>query len=179
MSCEICLVPLVVTSGFFWRLIAGALLLLEDNCDTEDSEILLVVLDGDDADDKDEEDRAGGDGGDRGMERRDGSSMEGTLQHDPSSSSSCFGGAAASPYNSPSKSNRQRRQQRQQRRRRAWETNHPVVVVTSASSIAPVADDHGSKGELEASECDYTNDSFEEDDDNGEGKLSGDESQMS
>lgn len=177
MSCEICLVPLVVTSGFFWRLIAGALLLLEDNCDTEDSEILLVVLDGDEADDKDEVDR---DGGDRGMERRDESSTEGTLQHDPSSSSSCVGGgAAASPYNSPSKSNRQRRQQRQQRRRRAWQTNHPVVVVTSASSIAPVTDDPGSKGELEARECDYTNDSFEEDDDNGEGKLSGDESQLS
>ncbi|XP_019538730.3 PAS domain-containing serine/threonine-protein kinase isoform X2 [Aedes albopictus] len=136
----------------------------EDICDTEESEILLVVLNGDDGehggnDDYDDDERRRRDeGGDAATET--------ISQWDPSSSTSCCsvggrgGGDDPSPYNSPSKSDRHRRQQ-QTRRRRAWETNHPIVVVTALDP------DCNSKSELVISECDYSNDSFEEDADDG------------
>ncbi|XP_062552781.1 PAS domain-containing serine/threonine-protein kinase [Armigeres subalbatus] len=133
---------------------------LEDSCDTEDNEILLVVLNGDD----DEEERKDeidddDDGGDEGGEV----TAEAISLREPSSSScrAGEGGGHPSPYNSPSKSDRRRRQQQQQRRRRAWETNRSVIVVT------PPGTDSSSKVEVEGSECDYTNDSFEEDEDDG------------
>lgn len=151
---------------------------IEDICDTEESEILLVVLNGDDKDE--EEDEHGGGGNDDRRRMRDelgDVATEAISQCDPSSSSCSVGGGVEgdppSPYSSPSKSDRHRRQQH--RRRRAWETNHPIVVVTS---LEP---DCNSKGvdELVISEYDYSNDSFEEDADDGEEKPVCNKSQMS
>lgn len=158
------------------RVSAGAS--IEDICDTEESEILLVVLNGDDKDE--EEDEHGGGGNDDRRRMRDelgDVATEAISQCDPSSSSCSVGGGVEgdppSPYSSPSKSDRHRRQQH--RRRRAWETNHPIVVVTS---LEP---DCNSKGvdELVISEYDYSNDSFEEDADDGEEKPVCNKSQMS
>ncbi|XP_058829888.1 PAS domain-containing serine/threonine-protein kinase isoform X2 [Topomyia yanbarensis] len=110
-----------------------------DSCDTE-NDILLVVLDDDDEEHDDDDDGAKND-----------AVRISTTDKDKNASNR---GVDSSPYCSPSKSERHRRQRRQ----RAWETSNSSVIATDPSL---------GEFELEESpgECDYTNEIFDEDQD--------------